>query len=164
MRQVHQAQDAVGSSNEAGVLDPHPSNSSQSEEEPTPKRAKRHSKKAYRSSNLDPTQLQFYPSQWRDILEAAKTKYRLSIVMEMLFPDRKKKFNLAVDCLDEALAEHETNGGLVEDGELLLFFFICDIVPTNSKFRFLPKARQRHGHPGMFFIVYDFTVSVICIV
>jgi hypothetical protein len=60
--------------------------------------------------------MQFYPSQWRDVLEEAKWKFRLWLLTECPFPDRKIHFKKAEDCIEEALTEHWENGGGVEPG------------------------------------------------
>lgn len=86
---------------------------------PVRKRAKRHSKTS-RPAVGTPTQLQFYPSQWSDVLEKAKKKYRLVVATEIGFPHPKKDSNRAFDCLTEAIAEHEDDGGMVEPGECLM--------------------------------------------
>jgi hypothetical protein len=79
-------------------------------------RTKRHSKTPYGGKEALPTQLQFYPSQWRDVLEQAKWKFRLWLSTECPFPDRLKHISEAEDCIDEALAEHKEDGGRVEPG------------------------------------------------
>jgi hypothetical protein len=79
-------------------------------------RARRHSKTPYGGNPALPTQLHFYPSQWRDVLEQAKWKFRIWLSMHCPFPDREKHIANAEDCIDEALAEHKADGGGVEPG------------------------------------------------
>lgn len=95
------------------------SRDSDTEPYPVRKRAKRHSKTS-RPAVGTPTQLQFYPSQWTDVLESAKRKYRLVIATEIGFPHPKKDLNRASDCLTEAMAAHEDGGGMVEPSKCLI--------------------------------------------
>lgn len=83
--------------------------------QPLKKRAKRHSKTT-RSETGVPTQLQFYPSQWSDVLENAKQRYRLYLATVNAFPHRKKDRQQATFSLMEAIAAHENEGGMVEPG------------------------------------------------
>jgi hypothetical protein len=80
-------------------------------------RAKRHSQKAYGSS-VSPTQLQFYPLQWTEVLELAKKKWRRYLLVKWAFPKRCKLDTTTVlkECLTTAIADHEADGGLVEKG------------------------------------------------
>jgi hypothetical protein len=79
-------------------------------------RARRHSKTPYGGNPALPTQLHCYPSQWRDVLERAKWRFRLWLSTQCPFPDRDRHISEAEDCIDEALAEHMANGGGVEPG------------------------------------------------
>lgn len=84
------------------------------------KRAKRHSKTPYSRMNKGkgkPTQLQFYPSHWVDVLEKAKKKKRLHIIKERPFAECERHLSDATDCLTEALTEYQAAGGRVEPGK-----------------------------------------------
>jgi len=64
-----------------------------------------------------PKNLNFYPSQWRDVLEDAKVNYTLHISAEKGFPSRDKEgMTDAETCLMEAIAKHKDEGGKVEPG------------------------------------------------
>jgi hypothetical protein len=90
---------------------------SESGAEPATKRAKRHSKVPYDQENKGkPTQLQFYPLHWRDVLEKAKKKKRLHTVQFRQFSERDHHLRDATDCLTETLAEFRREGGRVEPG------------------------------------------------
>jgi hypothetical protein len=86
-------------------------------------RAKRHSQMPHGSS-VRPTQLQFYPLQWTEVLELAKTKWRLHLLIEWAFPKRHKSDTTTIlkECLTTAIADHEAEGGLVEKGTDTTFF------------------------------------------
>ncbi|KIM73191.1 hypothetical protein PILCRDRAFT_15438 [Piloderma croceum F 1598] len=81
-------------------------------------RAKRHSQTPRGSAN-NPTQLQFYPLQWTEVLELAKTKWRLSLLIKWAFPKQSKfdTTNVLKECLTTAIADHGAEGGLVEKGK-----------------------------------------------
>lgn len=91
-------------------------NESRSNASGSGKRAKRHSITPYQGRTSKPTQLNFYPGQWQDILEVAKRKYRLYLATKNAFPDREKDFGEARDCLTEAMQEHTDASGDVEIG------------------------------------------------
>lgn len=71
------------------------------------------------------TQLQAYPGQWRTVLEDAKCRLRLSVATQKRegegfgFPDRPVALSEAGDCLAEAMAEHDDDDGVVEEGTCL---------------------------------------------
>ncbi|KAF8888214.1 hypothetical protein BD779DRAFT_1470269 [Infundibulicybe gibba] len=83
-----------------------------------PIRALRHSKKSYNEHIILPTQFNFYPSQWRDVLGLAKPKFRHYITTTDLFPKRQTNLQVATNFLMEAISDHERNGGLFEEGYL----------------------------------------------
>jgi hypothetical protein len=142
---MQQTGDAVNKADSGTESDPDPASSSDSDEEPSQKRAKRHSKTPYNTPKTDPTQLQFYPSQWRDILEEGKKKYRLSLLLETLFPDRNKDIHFAVDCLEEAISDHEAEGGMAEAGE---YAWSSQYISDEFKSRLLSKICKRNGYRG----------------
>jgi hypothetical protein len=91
--------------------------SSESGTEPSTKRAKRHSKVPYNGeSKGKPTQLQFYPFHWHDVLEKAKKKKRLHTVQFRQFSERDHHLRDATDCLTETLEEFRREGGRVKPG------------------------------------------------
>jgi hypothetical protein len=84
-----------------------------------PSRAKRHTRKPYMGSTNDPKKFGFYPPQWRDVLEAARKKWRCWIAYECAFPDREH-MTKALECIVEALSEHQELGKRVEPGMFML--------------------------------------------
>jgi hypothetical protein len=62
------------------------------------------------------TQLQAYPGQWRSVLEDAKQRNRSSTATAAGFPKRRAGLKNAEDCLAEAMAAHEAEDGVVEEG------------------------------------------------
>ncbi|KAF8886185.1 hypothetical protein BD779DRAFT_1471302 [Infundibulicybe gibba] len=93
--------------------DPPPQSNSQG-----PFHAPRHSKKSYNEHIILPTQFNFYPSQWRDVLGLAKLKFRHYITTMDPFPERQTNLKVATNFLMEAISDHERNGGLLEEGYL----------------------------------------------
>jgi hypothetical protein len=88
-----------------------------STEAPVPKRAKRNSKRPYKSGRGDATQLQFYTGTWVDILELAKRHFRLYVASEMNYPERDKHLWKATDCLETSINIHKKKEGVVvEEG------------------------------------------------
>ena len=81
-------------------------------------RAKRHSYKPYVDSTNNPQKLGFYPPQWRDVLEASQKKWRSWMAYDCAFPrkDREEHLEKAMECILEAISEHEKKGGRVEEG------------------------------------------------
>lgn len=63
-----------------------------------------------------PTQLQFYPPLWRDVLESAKANFRLYLTTNKPFPNRKEGVAEAADCISDALSKRRDVGKRVEDG------------------------------------------------
>lgn len=82
-------------------------------------RAKRNSKKAHNGDTSDPTQLQFYPSQWKDVLDETKDAFALIVFTKLGFLERSKDLSTAGTCLVNMLAKHEAAGNFVEDGNTL---------------------------------------------
>jgi len=83
-----------------------------------PKRAKRYSKTPRSEIVAKPTQLGFYPSQWRDVLELAKLNFRRWLACKNAFPVRRANLlGEASECVVEALAEHEEKGYRTEAGK-----------------------------------------------
>jgi hypothetical protein len=93
------------------------SEASTDDEEKKP-RARRYSRKCYTKSTGDPKRLGFYPPQWRDVLERAQKLWRAWMAFECGFPEREIKAHMdkAMQCVTDALSEHQKNGGRVEDG------------------------------------------------
>jgi hypothetical protein len=75
-----------------------------------------------------PTQLHFYPSQWHDVLEAAKWKFHQWLTLDCPFPDRTL-ISEAKGCIDKSIVEHGEKGGSIEDG-----MFACHLNWINSSF------------------------------
>lgn len=63
-----------------------------------------------------PTQLQFYPARWRELLESAKIKFRFYLTVVKSFPTREEGIAEAGDCILEALSEYRDAGKTVERG------------------------------------------------
>lgn len=89
------------------------SDGSDSAEEPAKKRVKRNSQ----HHGAKPTQLQFYPGHWRDVLERAKEFFRLWMIKECPFPQRDTHLCNARHALTAAMEEFEAKGFEVEDGK-----------------------------------------------
>jgi hypothetical protein len=79
-------------------------------------RSRRHSKVPHGTKNPNPTQLQFYPSQWKDVLENGKDRYTRLIFLELGFTSKQEDQRFALDCLTEAIYSHEEAGNGVEEG------------------------------------------------
>jgi len=109
-------------------------------------RAKQNLKTPYNGTQGKPTQLKFYPSQWADVLEEVKKKYRLAIVSGTPFPDCEMEMHFTTDCLVEAISDHEENGNMVEDGEFLLYRAL--VFTGLFKSRILPQVRKGNVHSG----------------
>lgn len=128
------------------------------ESQPVRKRAKRHSKN--RSDGALPTQLQFYPSLWADILEESKQRYRLYLATENAFPHPKKDRHRATECLMEAIAAHEEDGGKVEQGKSV--FLNAMRLIYLQYYRIHGRLRARHDYLGMWHLCSSlFTLTVI---
>jgi hypothetical protein len=85
------------------------------------KRAKRHSKGTKKSKY---TQLHTYPGQWRTVLEDGKHRIRAVVALKKGFMNRLDGLAEAEDCLAEAMAAHESDGGSVERGWCLVLFLV----------------------------------------
>ena len=81
-------------------------------------RARRHSGKRYSEHSANPKKLGFYPPQWRDVLENAKLRWRLWMAVVCGFPNNGNQsyHEKTKECIRDALAEHQKNGGKVEKG------------------------------------------------
>ena len=101
---------------ERDVNDPDDAAESDGSSGPVKKRAKRNSQ----HHDAKPTQLQFYPGHWRDVLERAKEFFRLWMIKECPFPQRDLHLVNAEAALKAAMEEFEENGSLVEDGKSML--------------------------------------------
>jgi hypothetical protein len=62
------------------------------------------------------TQLQAYPGQWRSVLEDAKKRNRCTTAIKAGFLKRREGLKQAEDSLVEAMAAHEAEDGVVENG------------------------------------------------
>ena len=80
------------------------------------KRARRHTRTDRSGVHQDPTQLQFYPPVWRDVLESAKNKLRCYAGTKNFFPTRDEGIQEAGDCITEVLADYQAQGKKVEAG------------------------------------------------
>lgn len=78
-------------------------------------RAARNSRKPSGSA-ADPTQLQFYPTNWTEALEGAKNNWRLYLLKTWAFPKRRQHEAGLAECLMSAIAAHEADGGMLERG------------------------------------------------
>ena len=81
-------------------------------------RAKRNSRRAYRATSDDAKRFRFYPDQWRKVLDKAKDRFRLWMVTECGFPNKKNGAHrlAAGNHIRQALFKHQEDGGRVEDG------------------------------------------------
>jgi hypothetical protein len=122
------ADDVVATISEAENVESDAEESTTSDDESEPHtRARRHSGTPYGRS-FSPTQLQFYPLQWTEVLELAKNKWRLHLLTIWAFPKRRKSDTTTTlkECLTTAIADHEDDGGLVEKG--------MDVIPFRSHY------------------------------
>ncbi|KAF9786188.1 hypothetical protein BJ322DRAFT_1020281 [Thelephora terrestris] len=67
-------------------------------------------------SGTAPRTLGSYPSQWQDVINYAKRSFRAYVAGENGFPDPLTGVEEARECLDDALAVHLEDGGVVEPG------------------------------------------------
>jgi len=97
----------------------HSGASTDDEEEKT--RAKRHSLKHYTRLTDNSKKLGFYPPQWQDVLESAQKLWRQWMALECGFPERANEAHLdqAMQCITDALRQHQEAGNKVEDGTYL---------------------------------------------
>lgn len=95
-----------------------PSSTDSENNNPTPKSTqKRHSKTPYGAAAAKPTQLQYYPGQWTDVLNDAKMRFRLFISTENAFPTPGVGREAAENALADAMNAHKADGGTVEPGK-----------------------------------------------
>jgi hypothetical protein len=80
------------------------------------KKSKRHSEKSNTQIGGNPTQLQFHPPLWRDVLESAKANFRLYLTTIKPFPNRKEGVAEAADCILDALSKRRNVDKRVEGG------------------------------------------------
>lgn len=66
--------------------------------------------------NSAASQLQFYPTLWRVVLEAAKTKLHFYLTTVKPFPRCEEGIAKAAGCISEALSEHQDANKKVEPG------------------------------------------------
>ena len=62
--------------------------------------------------------LSSYPSEWQEVICYAKQSFRAYIAGKNGFPDALTGVAEARECLDDALAVHLDDGGIVEPGKL----------------------------------------------
>ena len=65
------------------------------------------------NENAQPTMLQFYSPEWQAILKKAKAVYCGWLVSENAYPSMKAGKNEAVEAIEEAIAEFELEGGVL---------------------------------------------------
>jgi hypothetical protein len=69
--------------------------------------------------NAQPTMLRYYSPEWQAVLRKAKATYRGWLVSENAYPSMKAGKNEAVEAIEEAIAEFEMEGGVLDyDGAL----------------------------------------------
>lgn len=107
-----------------------------------PLRAKRYSKSARSDITATPTQLGFYPGQWRDVLEAAKRHFREWLACKNGFPTRRMDLGEARECVAEALAAHQQRGLAVEPG---MDMILESAVSNNDLTRILAQTPGGYG-------------------
>jgi hypothetical protein len=118
-------------------------------------RAKRHTHGPYSATSTNPKRLRYYPSQWRDVLEEAKFKFRRWLGITNAFPDPKNEEHrkVAAECISQAIFEHQESGGRVEDREIALYF--CCMV-THCLLGFYPNCEKFMIHYVRIFLhIYD---------
>lgn len=62
--------------------------------------------------------LSSYPLQWQEVIAYAKQSFRAYVAGKDGFPDALTGVREARECLDDALAVHLEDGGVVEPGQL----------------------------------------------
>ena len=82
--------------------------------------AAQHSKTPYGTGSADPTQLQFYPSNWGEMLSIAKGFWHLFLAMVFAFPKCHDHKDEHQECLMKAIAEFEKEDSILEPGEAYL--------------------------------------------
>ena len=92
-------------------------------------------------SNAASRTLSSYPPQWQEVIGYAKQSFRAYIAGTNGFPDTLTGVKEARECLDEALAVHLEDGGIVEPGKPNVNIH----APPNHLY-FRPPSRQRNGH------------------
>ena len=85
--------------------------------------------------------LSSYPPQWQEVIGYAKRSFRAYIARTNGFPDALTGVEEARECLDDALAVHLEDGGIVEPGKLNVN--VC--APSNNIY-FRRQNRQRNDH------------------
>jgi hypothetical protein len=89
-------------------------------------RAWRHSQKHYTGNTADPEKLGFYPPLWHDVLGKAQKLWRHWMALECGFPKSniEAHLDMAMQCVTDALSEHQKNGGRVENGSDCIVIFV----------------------------------------
>lgn len=83
----------------------------------TKTRVARNSKVPKAEKIITPDKQEFYPPNWQAVLKAAKLLLRLWIATQVPFPDKQEYYSKMLEFLDQALHDHQQNGGHVEEGE-----------------------------------------------
>ena len=94
------------------------------------------------------TQLQAYPGQWLSILEDAKKQNCGTIALESGFPDCWAGLKEAEDCLLEAMAAHEAEDGVVEEGMCKLFILQLQAEHIHIPTRILSRTQSWYESTG----------------
>lgn len=94
---------------EGSSRDDSSSDSESSEPLAVKRRAARHSRTPYSTSKSKPkpTQLEFYPGQWSDVLEKAKRRFHLFLATNIPFPNCDNHLSKAQDFVSEAINDHQ---------------------------------------------------------
>ena len=116
-------------------------------EDEQPLRLKRHSKTPYGTKRPNPTQLQFYPPRWRDILDKAIDAYALAVFIRLGFTSKEDDLPTAGQCLMEAIAEHDAVGRFVEAGNS--YFISMCVIGQSFHCRLLPEIREGNDDAGL---------------
>lgn len=82
-------------------------------------RAQRHSQHSYKSRAPMPTQEGYYPPLWRPIIRDSKSRLRLRLTTDNMFPDEPTASKWCQDALADVIHERDSKPSadkLVEDG------------------------------------------------
>jgi hypothetical protein len=99
------------------------------------KRARRGARTESGGVHQDPTQLQFYPPCWRDVLETSKERLRCFAGTQNFFPTRDVGIREAGDCIAEVLAEYQAEGKKVEAGMWIASTFSGTFLISSQGYR-----------------------------
>lgn len=68
-----------------------------------------------------PTQLRFYPPLWSNVLKCSKMFWWHHLTLFDVFSVWTESKDALGDCLTQTIAEHEKDGGVLEEGTILVF-------------------------------------------